>query len=82
MIHASQLLLVKTRGPTKRKAVSRERKSGGWGYAVFNYEAALDKFTPDAKSPSDCGHTCHVAVKAKDSFSTRTKSVEPPMPPI
>ena len=41
-------------------------KSGGWGYAVFNYEAASDKFTPDAKSPSDCGHTCHVAVKAKD----------------
>jgi hypothetical protein len=41
-------------------------KSGGWGYAVFNYEAASDSFTPDAKSPSDCGHTCHVAVKAKD----------------
>jgi hypothetical protein len=41
-------------------------KSGGWGYAVFNYKAASDKFTPDAKSPSDCGHTCHVAVKAKD----------------
>ena len=41
-------------------------KSGGWGYAVFNYEAASDKFTADPKSPSDCGHTCHVAVKAKD----------------
>jgi hypothetical protein len=41
-------------------------KSGGWGYAVFNYEAASDKFTADLKSPSDCGHTCHVAVKAKD----------------
>ena len=41
-------------------------KSGGWGYAVFNYEAASDKFTADPKSLSDCGHTCHVAVKDKD----------------
>jgi Cytochrome P460 len=40
--------------------------SGGWGYAVFNYEAASDKFTPDAKSLSDCGNACHTAVKAKD----------------
>jgi hypothetical protein len=39
--------------------------SGGWGYALFNYEAASDTFTADA-SPSDCGHACHVAVKAKD----------------
>jgi hypothetical protein len=38
---------------------------GGWGYAVFNYEAASDKFTADP-SLSDCGHKCHVAVKAKD----------------
>jgi len=41
-------------------------KSGGWGYAVFNYDPASDKFTADPKSPSDCGHSCHVAVKAKD----------------
>src|SRR4030088_2703384 len=40
-------------------------KSGGWGYALFNYEAASDKFAADP-SPSDCGHACHVAVKAKD----------------
>ena len=39
--------------------------SGGWGYALFNYDAASDKFTADP-SPSDCGHACHVAVKAKD----------------
>jgi len=39
--------------------------SGGWGYALFNYEAASDTFTADP-SPSDCGHACHVAVKAKD----------------
>jgi Cytochrome P460 len=40
-------------------------KSGGWGYAVFNYDAASDKFTADP-SPADCGNTCHTAVKAKD----------------
>jgi len=45
---------------------TRFPKTGGWGYAVFNYEAASDKFTADPKSLSDCGHTCHVAVKAKD----------------
>ncbi|MGO4174733.1 cytochrome P460 family protein [Bosea sp. TAF32] len=39
--------------------------SGGWGYALFNYEAASDTFTADS-SPSDCGHVCHVKVKAKD----------------
>ncbi len=44
----------------------RFAKSGGWGYAVFNYDAASDKFTPDAKSPSDCGYACHTPVKAKD----------------
>jgi hypothetical protein len=41
-------------------------KGGGWGYAVFNYEATSDQFTPDPKSLSDCGHSCHTAVKAKD----------------
>ena len=35
------------------KDSKRFPKSGGWGYAVFNYDAASDKFTPDAKSPSD-----------------------------
>jgi hypothetical protein len=48
------------------KDSKRFPKSGGWGYAVFNYEAASDKFTADPKSLSDCGHACHVAVKAKD----------------
>ena len=41
-------------------------KTGGWGYALFNYDAASDKFTADANSPSDCGHACHVKVKVKD----------------
>ena len=48
------------------KDSKRFPKTGGWGYAVFNYEPASDKFTPDPNSYSDCGHTCHVAVKAKD----------------
>lgn len=48
------------------KDSKRFPKTGGWGYAVFNYDAATDKFTPDEKSPADCGHSCHVAVKAKD----------------
>jgi hypothetical protein len=41
-------------------------KTGGWGYAVFNYDAPADKFTADPQSLADCGHMCHVAVKAKD----------------
>ena len=48
------------------KDSKRFPKTGGWGYAVFNYDAASDKFTADPKALADCGHTCHVAVKAKD----------------
>jgi hypothetical protein len=44
----------------------RFAKSGGWGYAVFNYDAASDKFSADPKSLSDCGFACHTPVKAKD----------------
>jgi len=40
--------------------------SGGWGYALFNYDAASAKFTVDPTGVADCGHACHVAVKAKD----------------
>jgi hypothetical protein len=47
------------------KDSKRFPKSGGWGYGVFNYDAASDKFTADA-APSDCGNACHTAVKAKD----------------
>ena len=42
------------------------KNGGGWGYAVFNYDAPSGKFSPDAKSLSDCGNACHTAVKAKD----------------
>jgi hypothetical protein len=48
------------------KDSKRFPKTGGWGYAVFNYDAASNKFTPDTTSHADCGNSCHVAVKAKD----------------
>lgn len=48
------------------KDSKRFPKTGGWGYAVFNYDPKAGKFSADASSPADCGHTCHVAVKAKD----------------
>ena len=48
------------------KDSKRFPKTGGWGYAVFNYDAGSDKFMADEKSLADCGQSCHVAVKAKD----------------
>ena len=48
------------------KDSKRFPNTGGWGYAVFNYDAASNKFTADPKSLSDCGNTCHKDVKAKD----------------
>jgi hypothetical protein len=47
------------------KDSKRFPKSGGWGYALFNYDAKSDTFTADAAT-SDCGHACHTAVKSKD----------------
>jgi hypothetical protein len=47
------------------KDSKRFPKTGGWGYALFNYDAATDKFTADP-SPADCGNSCHVKVKSKD----------------
>ena len=48
------------------KDSKRFPKTGGWGYAVFNYDAVSGKFTADPKSLSDCGNACHTAVKSKD----------------
>jgi Cytochrome P460 len=48
------------------KDSKRFPKTGGWGYAVYNYEAAANKFSADPKALQDCGQACHVAVKAKD----------------
>jgi hypothetical protein len=39
--------------------------SSGWGYALFNYDAAADRFTPDG-SGTNCGYACHTRVAAKD----------------
>ena len=50
------------------KDSQRFPKSGGWGYALFNYEAASDAFTADP-SPSDCGHSWTIS-------STPTRSAE------
>jgi hypothetical protein len=48
------------------KDSKRFPNTGGWGYAVFNYDAATNKFSADPKSLSDCGNACHKAVRAKD----------------
>ncbi len=48
------------------KDSNRFPTSGGWGYAVFNYDAASNRFAADPKSLSDCGNACHTTVKAKD----------------
>ncbi len=48
------------------KDSKRFPKTGGWGYAVFNYDTVSGKFSPDPTAHADCGNTCHLAVKAKD----------------
>lgn len=59
------------------KDSKRFADSGGWGYAVFDYDEASDKFTPGTKAGSPpqgndakCGFTCHTAAKAKDYVFT------------
>jgi hypothetical protein len=47
------------------KDSKRFPNTGGWGYALFNYDATSDTFVADP-SPVDCGNACHTAVKAKD----------------
>ncbi len=51
--------------------------SGGWGYAVFEYDAATDTFRPgtSASTPpqgnnATCGFACHSAAKARDYVFT------------
>jgi Cytochrome P460 len=51
--------------------------SGGWGYAVFNYDAGSDNFTPgtEADTPpqghdAKCGFACHTIVKERDYVFT------------
>jgi hypothetical protein len=51
--------------------------SGGWGYAVFDYDQASDTFRPGdsaSKPPqgndAKCGFACHTAAKARDYVFT------------
>jgi hypothetical protein len=59
------------------KDSKRFADSGGWGYAVFDYDAASDTFKPGTLagkppqgSDARCGFGCHTQVKAKDYVFT------------
>jgi hypothetical protein len=59
------------------KDSKRFADSGGWGYAVFEYDAASDAFRPGtlaSKPPqandARCGATCHTIVKTRDYVFT------------
>ena len=59
------------------KDSKRFADSGGWGYAVFDYNAASDTFAPGTlagKPPqgndAKCGFACHTMVKARDYVFT------------
>jgi hypothetical protein len=59
------------------KDSKRFADSGGWGYAVFDYDAATDTFTPGtlAGSPpqgndAKCGFACHTVAKSRDYVFT------------
>jgi hypothetical protein len=59
------------------KDSKRFADSGGWGYAVFEYDAAADKFVPgtQASTPpqgndAKCGFACHTLVKTRDYVFT------------
>ena len=59
------------------KDSKRFADSGGWGWAVFDYDAATDTFKPGtlAGSPpqgndAKCGFACHTLVKTRDYVFT------------
>ena|ERR1700760_2451223 len=59
------------------KDSKRFADSGGWGYAVFDYDSASDTFRPGtmaSKPPQGndarCGFACHTAAKARDYVFT------------
>jgi len=59
------------------KDSKRFADSGGWGYAVFEYDAASDTFRPGTsadKPPQNndakCGFACHTTVKSRDYVFT------------
>jgi Cytochrome P460 len=59
------------------KDSKRFADSGGWGYAVFDYDAASDTFTPGTSTgrppqgnDARCGFVCHTIVKTRDYVFT------------
>jgi hypothetical protein len=59
------------------KDSKRFADSGGWGWAVFDYDAASDTFTPGTMSgtppqgnDAKCGFACHTSVKTRDYVFT------------
>jgi hypothetical protein len=59
------------------KDSKRFADSGGWGYAVFDYDAKSDTFAPGtlADNPpqgndAKCGFACHTIVKTRDYVFT------------
>jgi mono/diheme cytochrome c family protein len=59
------------------KDSKRFADSGGWGYGVFEYDAATDTFRlgnltdkPPQGNDAKCGFACHTAVKSKDYVFT------------
>ena len=59
------------------KDSKRFADSGGWGYAVFDYDAAAEAFKPgdqNSKPPqgndAKCGFACHTIVKNRDFVFT------------
>ena len=59
------------------KDSTRFADSGGWGYAVFDYNAASDTFTPGTQAGTPpqgndarCGFACHTRAKARDYVFT------------
>jgi len=59
------------------KDSKRFADSGGWGYGVFDYDAASDKFkpgttagTPPQGNDAKCGFACHTRAKARDYVFT------------
>ena len=59
------------------KDSKRFADSGGWGWAVFKYDAASDTFTPGTLadkppqgSDAKCGFACHTVVKGQDYVFT------------
>ncbi len=59
------------------KDSKRFADSGGWGYAVFDYNAASATFTPGTRAgtppqgnDAKCGFACHTRAKASDYVFT------------